>query len=409
VPRCVAVIVLIAACTSFVATGQTRSMSEEALREQALKIAREIVIVDTHIDLPYRLLKNPADVSIRAADGDFDYPRAIQGGLKVPFMSIYIPAEQDGKPGAKATADKLIDIVERLVKRFPDKFAIPRSVDDVKRQVKQGKLSLAMGMENGSGLGDALANVRYFFDRGIRYVTLAHAKSNAIADAAYDTKRPWKGLSPFGRKLVAEMNRVGIMVDVSHVSDSAARQAIRLSRAPVIASHSACRAFTPGWERNASDDLIRLIAARGGTIQIPLASSFLVDSIRTRVDDLWTAVSSYSREHHISTVSREALQFGREYRRQHGIPYARSVDIARHIDHVVRLVGIDYVGIGSDFDGVGDDLPEGVKDVSGYPRIIEELLRMGYTEPDIQKICAGNLLRVWTDVERVARELQAQH
>ena len=381
---------------------------QESPRAKAAKLAREIIIVDTHIDLPYRLLKSHDDVSSRTTGGDFDYPRAVAGGLNVPFMSIYIPSEQDGKPAAKATADKLIDIVERLVKQWPDKFAIPRSVDDVRRQVRAGKLALAMGMENGSGIGSDLADVQHFYERGIRYVTLAHAKSNLIADAAYDKQRPWNGLSPFGRKLVAEMNRVGIMVDVSHLSDSAARQATLLSRAPIIASHSACRAFTPGWERNISDDLIRLIAARGGTIQIPFASSFLVDSIRTRVDGFWSEVAAYAREHHISTTSAEAVRYGREYRKQQKIPYARCADVARHIDHVVRLVGVDHVGIGSDFEGVGDDLPEGLKDVSGYPRLIEELLRMGYTEGQIRKICSENILRVWSDVERISRDLQHQ-
>jgi membrane dipeptidase len=364
------------------------------------------MIVDTHIDLPYRLLKSSEDVSGRTTRGDFDYPRAVAGGLSVPFMSIYIPSDQDGKPKAKATADTLIDIVNRLISRFPEKFARVQSVDDVQRNFKAGKISLVMGMENGSGICEDLANVRYFHERGIRYITLAHAKSNRIADAAYDKKRPWNGLSPFGRMLVPEMNRIGIMVDVSHVSDSAARQAILLSRAPVIASHSACRAFTPGWERNISDELIRLIAERGGTVQIPFASGFLVDSIRVKVDGLWSAVNKYARGQHISSGDPKAARFAKEYRKKHGIPYARCADVARHVDHVVRLVGIDHVGLGSDFDGVGDDLPEGLKDVTGYPRLIEEFLKMGYTEEHIRKICSENLLRVWSAVERVSHEMR---
>lgn len=394
---------------SFAAIGQPVGMQEAALRAKAERLAQKFIIVDTHIDLPYRLSKSPTDVSIRTPTGDFDYPRAKAGGLNVAFMSVYVPAEHDGKSSATRVANSLIDIVESLVKRWPDKFAVARSPEDVARQSDQGKISLAMGMENGSGVGKNLKNVRYFYDRGIRYITLTHAKNNDIADASYAKTRRWHGLSPFGRKLIAEMNRVGIMVDVSHVSDSAFFQVVRLSKAPVIASHSGCRAFTPGWQRNMSDEMIRALASCGGTIQINFGGSFLVDSIRRKVDDMWPAVTRYAKSRGLSTSDSAVVRYAQEYHRQHGIAYAHVADVARHIDHVVKLVGIDHVGFGSDFDGVGDDLPIGLKDVSGYPNLIYELLTMGYTEKDIEKVCSGNLLRVWTEVSRVARELQGRY
>jgi membrane dipeptidase len=318
-------------------------------------------------------------------------------------MSIYVPAEYEERGGAKKQADKLINMVEKFEKDWPDKFAVAKSVADVQAQFARGLISLPMGMENGSPIEGKLENLRHFYNRGIRYITLAHSKSNHISDSSYDPNRRWKGLSPFGKEVVAEMNRLGIMIDISHVSDSTFYQVMRLSQAPVIASHSSCRHFTPGWERNMDDDMIKALAKNGGVIHINFGSSFLSDSIRRAEEKMWQFVQN-NKINPNSDAGKSALQ---KFRSENKIGYADLSDVIAHIDHVVKLVGVDHAGFGSDFDGVGDTLPTGLKSVADYPNIIYELLKKGYSDEDIRKICSGNLLRVWSKVEQVAQQLQA--
>lgn len=229
------------------------------------QLAASNIIVDTHIDVPYRLQEKPADVTIALDSGDFDYPRAKRGGLDVAFMSIYTPAELEADGGSFDLAEELIDSVEAIVSRAPDKFAIGRSVAEVRMHVEAGLISLPLGMENGSPIEGSLDKLAHFYNRGIRYVTLAHSLSNHLADSSYDEERRWGGLSDFGREVIAEMNRLGIMIDVSHLSDEAFWDVLKLSSAPVIASHSSARHFTPGFERNMSDEMIAAMAERGGS------------------------------------------------------------------------------------------------------------------------------------------------
>ncbi len=345
------------------------------------------------------------DISARTPDGNFDYPRAKAGGLNAPFMSIYVPSSYEMN-GAKQYADRCIDMVEKFARDWPDKFAIARSPADVRAQFRAGLISLPMGMENGAPLEGDLANLTYFHERGIRYITLVHAKDNHICDASFDKERKWNGLSPFGRRVVAEMNRLGIMIDVSHLSDSSFFQVLRLTKAPVIASHSSCRYFTPGWERNMSDDMIRLLAANGGVIQINFGSAFLTDDLQKKWVKEWDEEEAYFSRNERARTDSAASAFVHAYREKNDLGYADISDVVAHIDHVVRLVGADHVGIGSDFDGVGDSLPAGLKDVSDYPNLVYELLKRGYSEEDIRNICGENLLRVWTTVDQIARELQ---
>ncbi len=375
--------------------------------EHANRLAHELLIVDTHIDVPYRLTEKMEDVGQATDGGDFDYPRARQGGLDVAFMSIYVPASYQEAGGAKELADELIDLVEGIAQEHPDKFALAATVDDVRRRVAEGRVVLALGMENGAAIEGDLANLRHFHERGIRYITLAHSKANQICDSSYDEERRWNGLSPFGREAMAEMNRVGMMIDISHVSDEAAREAIELSEAPVIASHSSCRSFTPGWERNISDELIALLAAKGGVVQVNFGSGFVNDTYRQEWLAQWDQLEKYFEEHQIDEESAEAKAYRENYRQQNPIEPADIDDVVDHIDHIVQLVGIDHVGLGSDFDGLGDSLPRGLEDVSAYPNLIRELLERGYSEEQIAKICSGNILRVWSEVETVARRLQA--
>ncbi len=385
---------------------EDHSLTDEGLKAKAKRLAHDLIIVDTHLDVPYRLTERMEDISMRTKAGDFDYPRAREGGLDSPFMSIYVPASYEQKGGAKAFADSLIDMVEGFVTTWPDKFAQASSVADVRSNFTMGKISLPMGMENGSPIEGHLENLRHFYDRGIRYITLAHSKSNHISDSSYDKERKWNGLSPFGKEVVAEMNRLGIMIDVSHISDSAFYQVIRESKAPVVASHSSCRSFTPGWERNMDDDMIRLLASRGGVIQINFGSAFLTDDLRKKWEVGWEEIGTTLDEHKLGWNDEPAQPIIKKYREEHGIGYADIADVVAHIDHVVNLVGADYVGFGSDFDGVGDSLPTGLKDVSMYPNIIYGLLKRGYSDRDIEKICGGNLLRVWSDVERISKDLR---
>lgn len=373
---------------------------------RAARLAREILLVDTHLDVPHRLMEEMEDISV-ATDGDFDYPKARAGGLDAPFMSIYVPASYQEAGGARAYADRLIDLVEGFATRWPGKFAIARSPAEVRAIVDEGRVALPMGMENGAPLEGDPENLRHFFERGIRYITLTHSANNAIADSSYARERRWHGLSPFGREAVAEMNRLGIMVDVSHVSDEAFWQVLEVSRAPVIASHSSCRHFTPGFERNMSDEMIRALAETGGVIQINFGSAFLSAEAQQQGMRYWQALREHMRSNGYEPGSPEMEAFEEAYWSEREKHFADVADVADHIEHVIDLVGIEHVGFGSDFDGVGDSLPTGLKDASQYPNLIRVLLERGYSEVEIEQVASGNLLRVWSEVERVARQLTA--
>ena len=383
-----------------------------SLDERSRALARRVIIVDGHIDVPERLMEKlgptgqpEEDISLRTAGGDFDHPRAVEGGLDVAFMSIYVSAKYQEVGGARAVADRLIDLTEGLVRASPQKFALARSVEEARRNFSEGKVSFALGIENGAALEGALENVAHFHRRGVRYITLTHFKDNALCDASFnDGPRTWKGLSPFGRQVVAEMNRLGIMVDVSHLSDDAVRQVLEVSTVPVIASHSSARHFTPGFERNLSDELIRAVAAGGGVVMINFGSMFLTPAANSYTDVRRKAVEAYAAQNGLAPEHPDVQKFRAEYIREHPYPYAAVEDVANHIDHVVKLVGIDHVGLGSDFEGVGDSLPAGLKDVSQYPNLFRVLLERGYSERDIEKIASGNLFRVWQQVEEAATQ-----
>ena len=373
------------------------------LTEQANQIAKKYIIADTHIDVPYRLENRYEDVSHATEHGDFDYPRAKNGGLDAPFMSIYIPAilEEQGS-GSKALADKLITGIEDIVKQSPDKYQLAYNVKQMQDNFAKGVISLPLGMENGSPIEGDMANLKHFYNRGIRYITLSHSKSNHISDSSYDDKRPAQGLTDFGKDLIKQMNNIGMMIDVSHISDQAFYQVMELSKAPVIASHSSARHFTPGFERNMDDEMIKRLAKNGGVIHINFGSSFISEQSRDSANAYRAAAKEYMEANGYERNSEPMKAFAEKYRQTKPFKYANLDDVLDHFDHVVKLVGIDYVGIGSDYDGVGDSLPVGLKDVSYYPNLIEGLLQRGYSEQDIAKILSGNLIRVWQAVERYA-------
>ncbi len=362
---------------------------------QAHKILAETPVVDTHIDFPWHLVEHnkwykPGYTAwaLSNPDGDFDFERAKKGGLYGAFMSIYIPAKYQKEPGrSKQVADSLIDVVNAMVKDYPDKFALAPRADDVLRSFTKGIVALPMGMENGSPI-EKIEDVAYFHRRGIRYVTLAHSRQNQICDSSYDSLNRAGGLSDFGREVVREMNRVGIMVDVSHLSDEAIWDVLDVAKKPLIATHSGCRHFTPGMERNLPDDLIKEIAKGGGVVQVPFSHFFL--SARAR--EVYKKIEKEMKDKGLDEKTPEGKAFVRTKLAGAGIS---ASDVADQIDHIKNLVGIDYVGLGSDYDGVGLALPPDLADVSTYPVLVAELLKRGYSESDIKKICYQNVIRVW--------------
>jgi membrane dipeptidase len=360
---------------------QTDTSSEQPssavdLAARAREITRNSIIVDTHIDVPYRIHYAWEDVSRATDEGDFDYPRAIAGGLNAPFMSIYTPAKLEEEGRSKEVAEELIELINRIVADSPDKFAIALSPADVEAQFAKGIISLPMGMENGSPIEGDLANLQSFFDRGIRYITLTHSLSNHISDSSYDDNKRWGGLSEFG-------------VDVVN-----------------IASHSSARHFTPGWERNIDDDMIVRLAENGGVVMINYGSAFLTRAANDYDDARDDAFDAYREDLGIEETREIRAAFNADYEKTHGpYPYATLDETLDHFDHVVNLTSIDHVGIGTDYDGVGDSLPIGLKDVSSYPNLVEGLLRRGYSEEDVKKVLGANLLRVWRQVESVAASM----
>lgn len=385
-------------------------MNEEQLRAYADELAHKYIITDGHVDLPFRLkikkfvvAREYMGIPIKTDEGDFDFERAKKGGLDAPFMSIYIPSSYQLQPDmGKGLADSLINMIQGIAQNLPENFAMANSVEDVQANFAKGLISLPMGMENGAPIGNDIKNVQYFYDRGIRYITLTHGKDNQICDSSYDTLHTWKGLSPFGREVVAEMNRTGIMVDISHVDDSTFYQVMKLTKAPCIASHSSCRLYTPGFQRNMSDDMIKKLGANGGVIQINFGSTFLDSVVVKQNNENRKKLQAILDEKKLTMRDSLAKPVIDQFRKDNPSLYADVETVANHIDHVVQLVGIDHVGIGSDYDGVGDSLPTGLKDVSQYPNLIFALLKRGYTESDIEKICSGNVFRVWKKVAEVA-------
>ncbi len=409
-PMKFSLLVFIIAFVCLTACQKNKSDAEDTvLRTKANQLAQKFILTDGHVDLPYRLkaehfVLEPEylDIPVSTPKGDFDYERAKKGGLDAPFMSIYIPSSYQLKSDhGKELADSLIDMIEGIVKAHPDKFALAGTPQVIEANTKAGKISLPLGMENGAPIGDSIENVKYFYDRGIRYITLTHGKDNQICDSSYDTLNKWNGLSPFGEKVVSEMNRVGIMVDISHVSDSTFYDVLKITKAPVIASHSSCRFFTPGFQRNMSDDMIKELGNNGGVIQINFGASF-IDSLARVNSKLLDSLEKVLIEKGLTSRDSAAQPIIDQFSKNHVELYSNVERVADHIDHVVKLAGIDHVGIGSDYDGVGDSLPIGLKDVADYPNLLYILLKRGYSDEDIEKICSKNVFRVWNKVIETA-------
>ncbi|KPM46840.1 dipeptidase [Jiulongibacter sediminis] len=369
-------------------------------QEKAVELAHKFIITDGHVDLPYRLkvqnfqlTKEYTGIPVESENGDFDFKRAKEGGLDAPFMSIYIPASYTQEGGEKL-ADSLINMVEYIAKEDKDYFQIATSPKEVRKAFKKGKIALPMGMENGSPVG-SVEDIAYFKKRGISYITLTHSKVNQLGDSSYDTTRVWQGLSPFGEEVVQEMARQGIMIDISHVSDSTFYDVMKITPIPVIASHSSLRHFTPDFERNMTDEMVKMVKENNGVIMINFGSTFLDGKVTETRNTLRKEMMEMLEEKGLGMRDPGARELIRAFGESHPEMYSDVEMVVNHIERVVNLAGVDHVGFGSDFDGVGDSLPLGLKDVSDYPNIINLLLEKGYSDEDIEKICSGNLFRVW--------------
>ncbi|UNK49233.1 dipeptidase [Lysobacter sp. S4-A87] len=389
--------------------GLTLSMAAapaSAASEAANRLAQEAIIVDTHIDAPGELMSHWDDLGVATPKKEFDYPRARQGGLDIGFMSIYTSPDEDDAGTAWQIANTQIDAVEAMIGRHPDKFAKVTSPADVARLRSGGKVLLALGMENGAPIGADLSQLAAFHRRGVRYITLAHSANNRISDSSYALQKKWGGLSPFGEKVVAEMNRLGIMVDVSHLSDDSIRDVLAVTDVPVIASHSGMRHFTPGFERNISDELAKAVAAEGGVVQLVFGTGFIDAKAASDLQASFQAEADFDRENAALVAAgkpaRSKDDFEKAWKDAHPMPVTHIDAVLDQIDYAVKLIGIDHVGIGSDFDGVSGNLPVELKSVADYPNLVAGLQARGHSDADIHKILGGNLLRVWTAVEKAA-------
>jgi membrane dipeptidase len=392
---------IIVLCSTLMSCSSLEPTKDVLIAIESQRIAQKSLIIDTHIDTPSRLMNYPLDISKRTTGGHFDFERASEGGLNLAFMSLFVPQIYENDQEAKNHAVQLLQMIEGWVQEHPNKFSLVRSVSDTKQLLMSPKVGLAIGLENGAAIGSDLSNISYFANRGVKYITLTHSKHNQMGDSSGENKPKWNGLSPFGQLAVIEMQKKGVMIDVSHVADSTYYQVLDLIDVPVIASHSSCRKLTPDYKRNMTDEMLRALAKNGGVIQINFGAAFLKPEYKDLNDKLWITYEKYLENHNIADFSGKAAAYLDHW--QSVIKLGSVRDLVDHIDHAIKVAGIDHVGLGSDFDGV-IPTPTDVPDVSGYPKVVAELLKRGYSETDIQKILSGNILRVWKEVELYSNE-----
>ena len=381
----------------------------DEIAERARKLHFSSIVLDTHDDTTQRFFSKDFDIAKRNADGSIDIPRMREGGMNAIFFSIWIDGRILGPPAIQKALDQ-IDAVHENVRRNSKDMVFCRTADEVRRAHAQGKIAALMGVEGGHMIGNDIRMVRIFGDLGVRYMTLSHFYNDEWADSSTD-KPAHNGLTDSGKDIVREMNRQGIMVDISHVSDKTFYDALEVSKSPLIASHSSCRALC-NHVRDMSDDMIKALAAKGGVIQINYEVSFIDQAYKDASDKLSGGVVAIVDQLKKECGDDEACM-GKKMNEMHDkavadgkLPHVSWERIIDHIEHAVKLVGADHVGLGSDFDGAS--MPEGMEDASKLPKITEALMRRGYKDEDIRKILGGNLLRVMEQNEKVSRELQAQ-
>jgi membrane dipeptidase len=384
---------------------------------RAHKLHSDAIVVDTHLDAPDQLASKWADVAIKGATDHFDIPRAREGGLTAPFFSIYVAASYADN-GAAKRALELIDLTHRVVDGHPKDLTLAATVADVRAAKQAGKLAILMGIEGGHAIEDSLGVLREMYRAGVRYMTLTHTNTNHWADSSgpfyepdFDPKKSavHGGLSAFGKDVVKEMNRLGMIVDISHVSDATIRDVLAVSRAPVMASHSSCRAIS-NMPRNLTDDQIKQIAGKGGVVMINVGSGFLDQ----KVYDQFVARLAKIKPEYLklkATYAKDPARLRTEMqalaKQQDKLPRAAWTKVVEHIEHVIAVGGEDAVGIGADFDGI-EDPPVGFEDVSLYPKLSEELLRRGHSEAQVKKVLGENFLALFARVEAAKGKLASE-
>jgi membrane dipeptidase len=392
-------------CFLFVAA---LALSSVSVSEKARKLHFSSIVVDTHDDTTQRFLDGKFDLGERTSTGSIDIPRMKEGGLNAIFFSIWIPSKVTG-PEAVKRAIQQIDAVREQVSKHPRDIVLATTVAQIREAKKKGQIAALMGVEGGHMINSDLGTLRKFAGLGVRYMTLTHSGNDEWADSSTD-KAAHNGLTDFGKDVVREMNRLGMMVDISHVSDKTFADALAISKAPMIASHSSCRAICDA-PRNMTDDMMKALAAKGGVVQINYHVGFLSQEFRDAEKADPKINAEIGQEVNKRCGDNEACQLlegdklTREAVEQGKLPRVSYEKIIEHIDHAVKVAGADHVGLGSDFDGA--NMPYGMEDASKLPLITEALLKKGYSESDVRKILGENILRVMTEVERVSRDLSA--
>jgi membrane dipeptidase len=380
----------------------------QSVSDQAKKLQSTSIVIDTHDDTTQRLLDPKFDLAIRHSDGNIDIPRMKEGGLSAIFFSIWISSKIMGPEAVKKALDQ-IDAVRETVRKHPDELILAANADEIREAKKQKKIAALMGVEGGHMMGNDLAVLRTFAALGVRYMTLTHMQNNEWADSS-TAKPEHNGLTAFGKEVVREMNRLGMIVDISHVSDKTFYDVLETTKAPVFASHSSCRALCNA-ARNMTDDMIRDLAKHGGVMQINYHVGFLSQEFR----DFETAHPEVEKEIGDEVKKRcgndetcagvAGDQVVRDMMKAGKLPKVDWTLIVDHIDHAVKVGGVDHVGLGSDFDGAV--MPLGMEDVTHLPEITDALLKKGYSESDVRKILGENTLRVLSEVQKVSRDLNS--
>jgi membrane dipeptidase len=378
---------------------------EVVVTEEAERIHKASYVWDGHNDLPWESRQRASlsfeklDINKPQPEIHTDIERLRKGNVGAQFWSVYVPVSTIRRGESLLTTLEQINFVHAMMKRYPETFELALTVDDVERIQKSGKIASLIGLEGGHSIENSIENLRRLYNLGARYMTLTHSETLDWADASTD-KPKHGGLSPFGEEVVREMNRLGMLVDISHVADETMRDAIRISKAPVIFSHSSARAIA-NHPRNVPDDVLKLTAQNNGVVMVNFFSGFIHPEA-AKITAQYIQAQNDIRA--ASATDEEYEKAWAKWRLEHPIPRGSIHDVVDHIDHIVRVAGVDYVGIGSDFDGV-TSLPTQLEDVSTYPRITAELLRRGYTADEIDRILRRNILRVMREAEKVKAEL----
>lgn len=406
---------IVALVTAFIVMNSTSVPAAETSDPylvEARRILKQVPLIDGHNDVPWQYRKRASNdfsaLDLAHSTTDLkppmhtDIPRLRTGCVGGQFWSVYVPAKPAGPEAVQATLEQ-IDDVYRMCARYPETFELALTADDVERIFRSGKIASLIGMEGGHSINNSLGTLRMMYRLGARYMTLTHTKNTDWADAAGD-EAVHHGLTPFGEAVVREMNRLGMLVDLSHVTDDTMRAALRISKAPVIFSHSSARAICD-HVRNVPDDVLQMTKTNGGVVMVCFLPSYVTEADR-KDGELAKAERERLVEQHGEDTQKVNAGMA-EWRKTHVDPNAATLsDVADHIDHIRKLIGVDHIGVGGDFDGFSGGI-KGLEDVSKYPDLMAELLRRGYSADDIKKIAGLNVLRALRGVERVAKELQA--